>query len=57
VRVKDLGGGQAEVDVETNYYIESDYDHPASMSPPAARRRVDIASAQRCGRLNRPTST
>jgi hypothetical protein len=29
VYAKDLGGGRAEVHIETNYHIEEGYDHPA----------------------------
>jgi hypothetical protein len=30
VYVKDLGGGRAEVHVETNFYLEEGYDHKAT---------------------------
>ena len=32
VSVKDLGNGVAEIDVETNFYIEAGHDHPATYS-------------------------
>jgi hypothetical protein len=34
VHVKDLGNGQAEVHVETNYYIEIGYGYPATYTTP-----------------------
>lgn len=34
MRVKDLGGGKAEVDVETKYYIEIGYAFPAIYATP-----------------------
>jgi hypothetical protein len=30
VLVEDLGGGRAKVNVETNYHVEDDFDHPAT---------------------------
>ena len=35
VRVKDLGNGIAEVDVETNYHIEVGHEHPATYATPS----------------------
>jgi hypothetical protein len=39
VRVKDLGNGVAEVDVETNFYIEAAHDHPATYITPSSEAK------------------
>jgi hypothetical protein len=35
VHVKDLGGGRADVHIETNYHIAELYDYPATYSTPS----------------------
>lgn len=32
VQVKDLGGGRAECNIETNFHLEDSYDFPATYS-------------------------
>jgi hypothetical protein len=39
VRAKDLGNGVAEVDVETNFYIELAHDHPATYATPSSEAK------------------
>jgi hypothetical protein len=39
VRGKDVGNGVAEVDVETNFYIEAGYDQPATYFTPSGEAK------------------
>lgn len=39
VHVKDLGGGKAEVNVETNYYIEAGHSQPATYATPKSEAK------------------
>jgi hypothetical protein len=48
VRVKDVGNGVVEVDVETDFHIEIGHDHPATYSVPGheAKGRYTVDSKQ-----------